>query len=98
MKYEAMITTPAGWMYFDTDCDSADSALQDFNKTCERIRLNIDNMRIQSIVIRRKSDEEEIDRKEFFFGISIQTQTNPQIPDPSMNINPQSVSIHNHLH
>lgn len=49
------------WMYFDTAADNLDDAKQEFYRSTTSIGLNTDNIVIRRAVLRRKSDNEEID-------------------------------------
>lgn len=60
--YELMIcVNDDSYMYFSTKQMTAREAFSEFVDICERVRINIDNMKFTSAVLRDKNGE-DIDR------------------------------------
>ncbi len=55
MKNELYIVLKGGdYLYFDTNKNTADEALQEFEEVCERVGINTDNVRIAKTELRNK--------------------------------------------
>ena len=62
MRNELYLEYEGGsYQYFDTDDFEWDSALREFKNIMTRVGLNMDNMQLIKIQVRRKSDNEIID-------------------------------------
>ena len=62
MRNELYLEYEGGsYQYFDTDNFEWDSALREFKNIMTRVGLNMDNMQLIKIQVRRKSDNEIID-------------------------------------
>ena len=53
---ELMITLGGNWIYFDTNCDDAEIAYKEFQSTCENVGINVDNIKPDSVVLRKKGE------------------------------------------
>lgn len=56
---ELMITLKSGggWLYYETDCNTANDALNGFYKSCENSGINTDNMAINFVELRNTNGE-----------------------------------------
>jgi hypothetical protein len=60
---ELMVVIQGGqWIYFPTEEEEAESALQDFHEKCEMLAINMDNVKISRVVLRdpKYNDIDEI--------------------------------------
>jgi len=62
MKYELYLEYKGGsYQYFETNNFQWDEALKEFKYLMKRVGLNMDNMQLVEIQVRRKSDDEIVD-------------------------------------
>ena len=74
MKNEVMLQTSAGTFYFDTKYKTASEALADIVDRSKDMGFNIDNVRFNSVIVFKKSNNTELDRIDSFSGITIKAQ------------------------
>jgi len=69
MRNELYLEYEGGsYQYFDTNNSEWDSALREFENIMTRVGLNMDNMHLIKIQVRRKSDDNIIDWNRFENG------------------------------